>query len=54
MDGVVCSAGAIGWRDPGAGSHGVCRAGRTCQGLNHEDDNTSHDLSGRVGVCGME
>ena len=53
MDGV-CSAAAVGWREPGAGSHGVCRAGRTCQGLNPEDDNTSYDLSVRVGVCGVE
>lgn len=51
---MVCSAGAAGWREPGVGSRGVCRAGRTCQGLNHEDDNTSYDLSVRVGVCGVE
>lgn len=46
---MVYSAGAAGWCEPGVG-----RAGRTCQGLNHEDDNTSYDLSVRVGVCGVE
>lgn len=32
MDGVACSAGAVGWREPGAGSHGVAGLGGHVKG----------------------